>query len=320
MKINFRILVFLFLLISCTAETVDPLRPFPPPKGYPNETILKAAYGLGILDLIDTKPEVPEDILTFENIEYKLVDSISLQLDIYKHKDIQSPAPTIIFVHGGSWRGGKRQDYLPYLIDYAKKGYITVTVSYRLIKIAKFPAAVQDVNCAVSWIRSNASQYGIDPARIALFGGSAGGHLSLMAGYCGNDSLFSQHCTIQIDNKVKAIVDFYGPVDLTTPYATSTYQVKDFLNSTYDKNPELFRIASPRQYISGDDPPTLIFQGTIDSLVPVSQSDSLAQWLKQAGVPHEYHRLKGWPHSMDLSAKVNEYCQFYIDRFLEKYL
>ena len=313
-------LALFIMLIGCTARTVDPLRPFPPPKGYLNETFLKIAYGLGMLDLIDTEPEVPQDIDVYKNIAYKKIDSISLQLDIYKQKNLKIPAPTIIFIHGGAWRSGKRQDYLPYLIDYARKGYVTATVSYRLMKVAKFPAAVQDVNCAVMWIKSHASEFGIDPDRIALFGGSAGGHLSLMAGYCGEDTLFSRDCPMTVDNKVKAIVDFYGPADLTTPYAISTYQVKDFLNTTYDQDPELYELASPRRYISSDDPPTLIFQGTIDSLVPVSQSDSLALWLDQAGVPYEYHRLKGWPHTMDLSEKVNEYCQFYIDRFLEKYL
>ena len=78
--------------------------------------------------------------------------------------------------------------------------------------------------------------------------------------------------------------------------------------------------ASPKTYITSDDPPTMTFHGTIDSLVPISQADSLDIWLEKAGVPHEYHRLKGWPHTMDVSRKVNEYCQFYMDRFLEEYL
>ena len=320
MKNIFWISIWCCFLTGCTVKTVDPLRPLDPPRGFPNETILKVAYGLGMLDLIDTEPEVPQDIEVLENIEYKYVDSISLQLDIYKRKDLRTPAPTIIFIHGGAWRGGKRSDYLPYLIDYAQKGYITATISYRLVKQAVFPAAVQDVYCAIKWIKANSIEYGIDPDRIALLGGSAGGHLSLMVGYCGKDSLFSTDCSSSADHKVKAIIDLYGPVDLTTPYAIGTYQVKDFLNSTYDRDPELFELASPRRYISGDDPPTLIFQGTIDSLVPVSQSDSLERWLQEAGVPYEYHRLEGWPHTMDISTSVNEYCQFYIDRFLKKHL
>lgn len=312
---------FIFFVVSaCNTKSTDPNRPLAPPKGYMNETFMKISYGLGMLDLIETEPEIPSEIQVFENIEYKYIDSTSLQLDIYKLKNLNEPAPVMIFIHGGSWRSGKRSDYLPYLIDYAKKGYVTATISYRLVKKAVFPAAVQDVNCGVKYIKNHADAYGINPNRVVLIGGSAGGHLSLMIGYGGEEELFSKDCDLDNNSKVHAIIDLYGPVDLTTPYATGTYQVQDFLNTTYDADPDIFKIASPRTYISQDCPPTLIFQGTIDSLVPVSQSDSLDIWLEKAGIPHEYHRLKGWPHTMDLSVKVNKYCQFYIDRFLEQHL
>ena len=314
------ILLLVLLSFSCNTKTTDPNRPFPAPGGYMNETFLKISYGLGILDLIETEPEVPGEIMEIKGIEYKYIDSTSLQLDIYRLKDLEEPAPVMIFVHGGAWRTGKRSDYLPYLLDYAKKGYVTATVSYRLVKQAVFPAAVQDVNCAVKYIKNHAGVYGIDPNKVVLIGGSAGGHLSLMIGYGGSEELFNQDCPLDNDSKVNAIIDLYGPTDLTTPYAISTYQVQDFLKASYEENPGIYKMASPNTFISSDDPPTLIFQGTIDSLVPVSQSDSLDSWLAKAGIPHEYHRLKGWPHTMDLSVKVNEYCQFYIDRFLAKHL
>lgn len=314
--------VFILFVLSagCRTKIADPNRPLPPPKGFMNETFVKIYYGLGMLDLIDTEPEVPDNIQEIKNIEYKKIDTLSLRLDIYKLKELAEPAPVMIFIHGGAWRTGKRSDYLPYLIDYAKKGYITATVSYRLVKQAIFPAAVQDANCAVKWIKSHAGEYGIDPNRVVIIGGSAGGHLSLMVGYAGEEELFNEDCLCEGDSKVNVVIDLYGPVDLTTPYAISTYQVQDFLNATYDKDPDVFKMASPSTFISPDDPPTLIFQGTIDSLVPVSQSDSLDIWLDKEGVPHDYHRLKGWPHTMDLSVKVNEYCQFYIDKFLAQYL
>ncbi len=317
----FALIIFLsFIFFYSCAQKPGKNDPPKPPRGYMNETFLKAAYFVGLLDLIDTEPEVPKNILVTRNIEYKNVDSISLQLDLYKLKNLQTPAPVMIFIHGGAWRTGKRSDYLPYLIDYAKKGYITITVSYRLVKQAIFPAAVQDVNCAVKWIRSNAEEYGIDANKMVLIGGSAGGHLAMMVGYAGNEVLFDEGCSIENTSKVKAVIDLYGPADLTTPYAQGTYQTKDFMGSPYEDNPQLYKLASPKTYISPDDPPTLIFQGTIDSLVPVSQSDSLDIWLSRAGVPHEYHRLKGWPHTMDISVKVNKYCQYYIDAFLEKHL
>lgn len=226
----------------------------------------------------------------------------------------------MIFIHGGSWRSGKRSDYLPYLIDYAEKGYVTATVSYRLVDEAPFPAAVQDVNCAVKWLKAHGMEYGIDSDKIVLVGGSAGGHLAMMIGYGGDTPLFNTDCEINGDSSVSAVIELYGPVDLTTPQARNADLVRDFLNVSYEENPEIYSLASPRTYISGDSPPTLIFQGTIDSVVPVSQSDSLDQWLTEAGVPHEYHRLEGWPHIMELAQPVYSYVTYHIDAFLKKYL
>lgn len=320
-KLHLVSILILMVLFSCKSRPISESRPLQSPKGYMNETFLKISYALGFLDLVDTEPSVPEGIQEFKNIEYKKVDSLSLQLDIYKPRDLKSPAPVLIFIHGGAWRSGQRSDYLPYLIDYANKGYVTATISYRLVKDAPYPAAVQDVNCAIRWIMKHGSDYGMDVTRLALVGGSAGAHLALLVGYGGDMELFSDHCSLDSASAdIKAIVDLYGPTDFTTSYARESYQVKDFLNASFEENPGIYKAASPRTYISPTSPPTLIFQGTIDGLVPVSQSDSLAVWLSNAGVPHEYHRLKGWPHTMDLAVKVNEYCQYYMDRFFEKYL
>ena len=163
------ILFLLILIVGCSTQQTDlnrPLDSLDPPRGYMNETFLKISYALGILDLIDTEPKVPEDIIEYKDIEYKNIDSLSLQLDIYRRKDLTAPAPVLIFIHGGAWRSGKRQDYLRYLIDYAEKGYVTATLSYRLVKQATFPAAVQDANCGVKWIKKHAAEYGIDADRI----------------------------------------------------------------------------------------------------------------------------------------------------------
>ena len=289
------------------------------PRGFRSERMLKFAYAFGSLKLIDTEPTVPANIDVTKDISYKLIDSIELQLDIYKPKDLKENAPLLIFIHGGSWTKGKRADYLPYLIDYAKKGYITATVSYRLSQVAPFPAAVEDVKCAVRWLRAHAEEYSINPDKIAVIGGSAGAHLAMMLAYS-NENEFSKDCTETISSKVQAVVNLYGPVDLTTEYSRNAKSVEFFLGNTYQENPQIFTYASPKAHISPEDPPTLTFQGTLDSLVPVSQSDSLDVWLNKAGVISEYHRLKGWPHTMDISKKVNKYCQFYMDAFFKKYL
>ena len=319
-----RFLIVLFLtsqifLNACTQEKAGDTNAPKAPRGYINETFLKAAYALGFLDLIETKPAIPENIKEFKDITYKQIDSIDLKLDIYRQKSLTKAVPVLIFIHGGGWSKGKRSDYLPYLIDFAQKGYVTVTVSYRLSGVAHFPAALEDVKCAVRWIRKNAFTYGIDPDRIAVIGGSAGGHLALMLAYT-NDLEFSDECPDSVGSRVNAVVDIYGPVDLATPYAQKRPESTSFLGRSYNEDPAIFKEASPRFYICPDNPPTLIFHGTIDSLVPVSQSDSLHLWLDKTGVPNEYHRLKGWPHTMDISKKVNNYCQYYMNAFFEKYL
>lgn len=311
-RITFISSVFLLLILfpAFSQEVAKGERPLKAPRGYRSEGLLKAAYALRFLKLIETEPAVPETIEARTGIEYKQADSLSLQLDLYKLKSLSDAAPALIFIHGGSWSKGKRSDYLPYLLDYAQKGYVTVSISYRLAGVAKFPAALQDVQDAVRWIREHAGEYGINPEKIALVGGSAGGHLAMMAGYTDEKP----------GPKVQAIVNFYGPTDLTTEYAREREECLNFLGKSYQESPGLYHQASPRSHISQNDPPTLTFHGTIDSLVPVSQSDSLHQWLNRAGVPSEYHRLKGWPHTMDLSKKVNAYCQFYMDAFFKQYL
>lgn len=314
--------VGVFVLLLGCVSTPRNGRELKAPGGYWSETMMKLAYGVGALRLIDRNPEVPADLEVFSDQVYKRIDSVELALDVYRLRDQgDERKPTLVFVHGGAWKTGKRSDYLPYLIDYAKKGYVTVTVSYRLSRVAKFPAAVRDVNCAVRWLKIHADEFGVDPDRMVLIGGSAGGHLSMMVGYAGEEELFEPECdTGPVNSEVKAVVNLYGPTDLTTDEARGRGEPISFLGATYEERPELYRQVSPRFYIRPGLPPTLIFHGTIDSIVPVSQADSLAQWLADADVPYDYHRLHGWPHTMDLSKKVNAYCQFYIDGFLEEHL
>ena len=317
-QITITLILFCFIIGAGFSQNTRKERAPKLPRGYSSEKIMKLAYAVGLIKLVETEPEVPDYIEELKDITYKQVGDVSLQLDVYKRKDLDANAPVLIFIHGGSWTKGKRSDYLPYLLDYAKKGYVTVTISYRLVKLAPFPAAVDDVKCAVRWIKANAEDYMIDADNIAVIGGSAGAHLAMMLAYSPED-MFGEDCP-EGNSSVQAIVNLYGPTDLTTEYARETNEVINFLGVTYQDDPQKYISASPKAYISPGDTPTLTFQGTLDSLVPVSQADSLNVWLENAGVYSEYHRLKGWPHTMDLSVKVNDYCQYYMDAFFEKFL
>ncbi|MEN8138280.1 MAG: alpha/beta hydrolase [Bacteroidota bacterium] len=280
------------------------------PKGYLSNTTLKISYALGRLKLIDKKPELPSNIKSYKNIIYSVTENDTLRLDIYRHKEIKGLRPLLIFVHGGAWRKGKKEDYLPYIIPFSKKGYVCASISYSLSPKTHFPQAVSDVKNSVNWLLENANEYMIDTGKVALIGGSAGGHLSLMTAYAYKGSV----------KPVKVVVDIYGPVDLTTEFARGNKSVIEFLGEDFTGNERLYKEASPINYITSDDPPTLIFHGTIDDVVPVSQSDMLKNALDAKGVINEYHRLKGWPHTMDLSKEVNDYMLYYMGDFFDRYL
>ncbi len=278
------------------------------PSGYFNNTTLKISYALGFLKLIETEFPLPDNIKEHKDIVYKTLESTKLKLDIYHQKNITKTTPLIIFIHGGAWKKGDKHDYWPYLIPYAEKGYITATIQYRLTDVAIYPAQLNDVTSAINWLQDHADDYHIDKNKIVLVGGSAGGHLAMLAAYS-DPSL-----------NIKGIVNLYGPSDLTTPYAREVPSVQKFIGKTYQEAPELYTTASPITYVSKGIPPTLTFQGTLDELVPYEQSDNLDKKIKEAGAMSYYHKLKGWPHTMDMSVKVNEYCQYYMDEFFEKYI
>ena len=177
-------MLVVFLLVSsfffgCKSEQHVSIAP----KGYSNNTSLKLAYVTGALKLIETDYPIPETIKEYKDITYKEINSTSLKLDIYHSKNRTDKAPLIVFIHGGAWKKGDKHDYLVYLTSYAEKGYITATIQYRLAGVAKYPAQLLDVQSAIIWLKQHADEYHIDPTKVALVGGSAGGHLAMMNAY-----------------------------------------------------------------------------------------------------------------------------------------
>jgi len=309
------------LFMACLAARGAQDSP-PPAPGYKTPAEVMAAIVAGEIKLIKAPKELPAGVIEQKNIEYGKVGDHALLLDLYVPEKISKPVPGLIFIHGGGWTGGSRDVYKPYTVSYAKKGYVAATISYRFSGEATFPAAVEDAKCAVRWLRANAATYHVDPNKIAVIGGSAGGHLSLMVGYSSEvPALEGKGGNPNVSSRVQAVVDFYGPYDLTTDFARQAGVVKKFLGGkTYDEAPELYKQASPMTYLSKNDPPTLILHGTIDDVVPIEQSDRLAARLKELGIPEVYDRLEGWPHTMDAAEIVNQRCQYFMDAFFAKYL
>jgi acetyl esterase/lipase len=316
------IIVIFACLLMAVPRAWSALNPAKPPVGYHFIVPTYLAIKTGLEPLVNMAPEIPADVEVFKNIEYKNINGKSLQLDIYKPKNIVKPAPLLVFIHGGGWRGGQRSDYLVYLVDFAKRGYITATVSYRLLKDSPYPACAEDITDAVHWFFNNGQNYGYDPNRIALIGGSAGAHLALLAAYGWKNPDAKNDSTVAQENghRIKAVVDIYGPTDLTTEYARNHGLVTSFLAHSFKDAPELYRQASPIQYVDKSDPPTLILHGTSDDLVPISQSDLLKARLDALGVPCVYYRVPLWPHAMDVVKRVNDFCQLKMEEFFKKYL
>ena len=317
----------LTIIVICVLWLVLPrtwsaLNPDKPPVGYFWKVPTYVALWAGLEKMVNLEPEIPHYIEEIKNIEYKNINGKSLQLDIYRPKNLQGKVPLLVFIHGGSWKWGKRSDYLVYLVDYAKRGYITATVSYRLLNDGPYPNCIVDINDAVNWFFKNGNNYGYDTSRIALIGGSAGAHLAMLSSYGWKGSNRNNDSTaIPVYNhRIKAVVDIYGPADLTTEYARTHDKITPLIGHSYEETPELYLEASPVHYIDKTDPPTMILQGTADELLPASQSDNLKKMLEESGVPCVYYRLPGWPHVMDAVRRVNVFCQDKMTGFFEQYV
>lgn len=292
------------------------------PVGYHFVALDYLAVAVGLEDLINKSPEIPVEIEEIKDIEYKNVKGKSLQLDMYRLRKMEKAVPLLVFIHGGGWQGGQRADYMVYLIPFAQRGYVTATVSYRLLADGAYPACVEDITDAFKWFYSHSEEYGYDPERIAVVGGSAGAHLAMLAAYGWNkqSSNTDSFLNPESNHKIKAVVDIYGPVDLTTEYARNHSLVTSFLGKSYDESPEIYLEASPVKYLDKNDPPTLILQGTSDDLVPASQSVFLKERLDSLGVPAELYCLPLWPHTMDIVQRVNDFSRQKMEAFFRKYL
>src|SRR5437667_4546862 len=128
-------------------------------------------------------PAMPDNVIHEPNLDYAPAVGGKLAMDIVRPRDASgAPHAAVLCIHGGGFRAGARQSYLPLCIKLAQRGYVAATVSYRLAPKSQFPAPVHDVKAAVRWLRANAAKFDIDPERIGVTGGSAGGHLALFLG------------------------------------------------------------------------------------------------------------------------------------------
>ena len=268
----------------------------------------------------------PGGIVARPHVEFaNYVGYRPLQLDLYLHRDhaSASPRPLVLWVHGGGWsRGDARQsaafaDWPGVLASLAARGYVVASVDYRLSGEAHFPAQVQDVKAAIRFLRSKAADYGIDPARVYIWGGSAGGHLAaLTAATCG-DAAFSPAAStgrlpgsqartakpLSQSDCVQGAVIWYGVFDLAKQgpdagSALTATRIQDLLDCKAGSCKGAERMASPIDHVDRTTPPMLLIHGTADTEVSVDQSKAMAQAMRKAGAPVELVLVPGANHGL----------------------
>jgi acetyl esterase/lipase len=224
-------------------------------------------------------------------------------LDIYLPANAKGKSPLVIFVHGGGWIGNDKFGDMGYMTetinDMLNNGIAIASIDYRFAQNAVFPGILQDCNKAASFLYDNADNYNFDKNRFALMGFSAGGHLASLMGTSQNNKVENLYFPKSFRQfKYKAVVDFYGPTDLTIfPGAEDPKSPESILiGATAVDRPDLAKAASPLTYIDKNDPPFLIFHGEKDHLVSNRHSKLLSSWLNHYGVKNELTIVKDAPH------------------------
>lgn len=234
--------------------------------------------------------------------------------------DIYSPArgasgkrPGILLIHGGGWSGGSRKSVLRvYGMPFLRKGFVVVSIDYRLTATAKAPAAVMDTLAALDWFHSNAKRLQVDSNRIVTVGDSAGAHLALMAG------MVTKQAKLGPVRNVAAIINIFGPSDLgellTAPGKLDA--VEQWIPGGAEQR-EMARMMSPMVYVRKGIPPVKSVHGTEDTVVPYEQSVRLTRILREHGVTAELISVPGGKHGFEDST-WNEDIYPHVFEFLER--
>jgi acetyl esterase/lipase len=266
------------------------------------------------------RPDFP-DVDVQRDIVYKKVNGLSLGLDIYSPKSITHPLPVVLWIHGHRWSYGSKEQRPP--VNLMAKGYIVVSIDYRLSGEAPFPAAIEDCKAAVRWLRANATTYHIDPDHIGAWGHSAGGHLAALLGTSGGVAeLEGNGDNSTFSSRVQAVCDMSGPSDILQFYETisssndgsahrAKSSIEQFLGGPVEQNKAKAIAASPITYVSKDDAAFLIIHGENDMSIPVSQSQAFADKLKAAGVDATLEIAKGRGHGVGGPNFASEIISFF---------
>jgi len=215
------------------------------------------------------------------------------------------PMPVLAWIFGGAFRMGNKDDGIPRLGRFARRGYFCASLEYRLSQEAIFPAQINDCKCGIRYLRAHAAQLQIDPERIGAWGASAGGYLAAMLGATGEaPDLEGDGGWPGYSSRVQAVCDWFGPTDFLEMDRAGSEMVHDapdspesqLVGGPIQEHPDRVARANPITYVRAGVPPFLIMHGDRDPLVPHNQSELLYAALQKVGAEARLVTLKGAGH------------------------
>ena len=244
--------------------------------------------------------EMPNPVFRLSDLTF-LAPERKEKLDLYlPNGPARSDRPAVVFIHGGGFTGGDKAEYRSASVsaDLARAGYVVVSCNYILgakTKEGVWPQNIADCRAAVRWVRAHAKELGVNPAKIAVAGGSAGGYLALMVGLSDDRTGPGGDAQATVSAQVAAVIDMYGVVNFSKHGKGDVPGVGAAQQAAY----------LPEQQADAKDPPVLILHGTADTTVDIQQSKDMAAALAKAKVPHEFIVVNGAAHTFDLHPKAS---------------
>jgi acetyl esterase/lipase len=245
----------------------------------------------------ERRVQFPSHVVSHADLVYATLEGYRpLRLDLYRVEDAKAPRPLVIYVHGGGWQAGHTrqsgafENFPGVLASLAARGYVVASVEYRLSRESRFPAQIQDVKSAIRWLREHAAEFGIDPTRAAIWGGSAGGQLAGLAGMSCN-AASKADC-------VQAVVAWYGIFDFATLGKAPDSPAARYLGCAASGcDPQVVSASSAKTFVDAGDPPVLLVHGIDDRTVPIDQSRVFYKLLRAKGVKAELVEIPEVGHS-----------------------
>jgi len=259
-----------------------------------------------------SKLQIPTNLVHRRDVEFTKGRERALKMDILHSRLLpETSMPGLVWIHGGGWREGNKEEGIHWLLPFASQGYFCASIEYRLSHEAIFPAQVKDCKCAIRFLRAHAKEFHLDSKHIGVWGSSAGGHLAALLGTTPRVQEFEgDGGWNQFSSCVQAVCDWFGPTDFLRmnnfpskiDHDAADAPPSVLIGGPIQENPEKVARANPIAYVTKDAPPFLIMHADDDPIVPFNQSQLLFEALKEAGVEVNLEVVKGGGHGKNFNS------------------